>query len=143
MEWPVFARKILLAVLAVVALTSVLGGAALIIGSIVGENVFMQGLPRSALEGSPFSTYLVPGILLLAVVGGAHLTAYLMLKRRTRLSVFASAAAAFVLLIWIFVQMALIPFNALQAVYFAAGLAEVGLVLLMLGLFTDDEVPEA
>ncbi len=140
---PAFARKILLAVQAVIALTSLLGGGALIVGATVGENLFVQGLRADYLEGSPFTSYLVPGILLAVVVGGIHLTAFLMLKRRSRGSVFASAVAGFALLIWIFVQMAFIPFTVLQAIYFAAGLAEIGLVLLMLGLFTDDEAPEA
>lgn len=143
MEWPVFARKILLAVQAVVALTAVLGGGALIVGSFAGENIFTQGLSTDALVGSPFSSYLIPGILLVAVVGGIHLAALLMLKRRTRFSVFASAAAGIALLVWIFVQMAIVPFNALQAVYFTAGIVEIGLVLIMLGLFTDDDVPAA
>jgi hypothetical protein len=143
MEMPAFARKILLAVQAVIALTSVLGGAALIVGATVGENVFVQGLSADYLVGSPFTSYLVPGIVLAVVVGGIHLAAFVMLKRRTRGSVFASAVAGFGLLIWIFVQMVGLPFTVLQAVYFAAGLAEIGLVLLMLGLFTDDDAPEA
>lgn len=140
---PAFARKILLAVQAVIALTSVLGGAALIVGATVGENVFIQGLSADYLADSPFTSYLVPGILLAVVVGGIHLAAFVMLKRRNRGSVFASAIAAFGLLIWIFVQMVFIPFTVLQAIYFAGGLAEIGLVLLMLGLFTDDDAPEA
>jgi hypothetical protein len=37
-------------------------------------------------------------------------------------------------LIWIFIQMVFIPFSVLQAVYFAAGLAELGLLLLLMGL---------
>lgn len=140
---PVFARKILLAVQAVIAVTSILGGGALIVGATVGENVFVQGLSADYLDGSPFSSYLVPGILLAVVVGGIHSTGYLMLKRRTRGSVLTAAVAGFALLIWIFVQMVFIPFTVLQAIYFTAGLAEIGLVLVMLGLFTDDEAPEA
>jgi hypothetical protein len=42
--------------------------------------------------------------------------------------------AGYSILIWIFVQMVFVPFSVLQAVYFAAGLAELGLLLQLLGL---------
>ena len=48
---------------------------------------------------------------------------------------FATSTAAFGLLIWIFVQMMFIPFSLLQAGYFAAGLVELGLLLLDSDLF--------
>lgn len=54
-----------------------------------------------------------------------------------------TAVAGFGLLIWIFVQMMFIPFSPLQAIYFAAGLAEVGFVLLGLGLVRRDRVTTA
>ncbi|WP_396291168.1 hypothetical protein [Curtobacterium sp. KT1] len=38
---------------------------------------------------------------------------------------------------WIFVETAMIPWSLLQAVYFAVGLLEVGVVLTGLGLLSD------
>ena len=46
----------------------------------------------------------------------------------------AGAVAAFDTLIWIFVQMVIIPFSFLQAAYFVLGALEAGLVMLALGV---------
>ncbi|MGO4587521.1 hypothetical protein [Paenarthrobacter sp. 2TAF44] len=129
---------LLLIVLGFVAVTSIAGGLALALGSWLGpERLGLPPeiqLPAEYLEGSPFSTYLVPGILLAFVVGGLHTAAFVLLLRRNPLAGMATAAAAYGILVWIFVQMSLIPFSALQAVYFGAGLAELGLLLLLLGV---------
>jgi len=128
---------LLLIVLGFVAMTSVAGGVALALGSWLGpERLGLPAeiqLPAEYLEGSPFSTYLVPGILLACVVGGLHTAAFVLLLRRSSLASPATTIAAYSILVWIFVQMSLIPFSALQAVYFGAGLAELGLLLLLLG----------
>ena len=77
---------------------------------------------------------MVPGLILAVVVGGTQILAAILLGRESTAGAFAAAVAAFGLLIWIFVQMMFIPFSPLQAIYFLAGLAELGLVLLGLGL---------
>lgn len=92
-------------------------------------------VPLDLLQGSPFSTYLIPGLLLLLVVGGLHLTASVLLLKRHRMAPFAASTAGYSILVWIFVQMMFVPFSVLQAIYFAAGLAEVGFLLLLLGVF--------
>ncbi|HEY8911844.1 MAG TPA: hypothetical protein VIM54_00795 [Lacisediminihabitans sp.] len=43
------------------------------------------------------------------------------------------------MLIWIFVQMIFIPFSPLQVAYIVIGMLEVGLLLVLLGLFTPAE----
>lgn len=48
-----------------------------------------------------------------------------------------ATVAGFGVLVWIFVQMTVIPFSFLQAAYVVAGLAEIGFVLVVLGLFDD------
>jgi hypothetical protein len=58
-----------------------------------------------------------------------------LLLRRHPWADLASAVAAFAVLIWIFIQMIYIPFSFLQAVYFIAGVAEAGLVMVRLDLF--------
>src|SRR5690349_19988906 len=57
-----------------------------------------------------------------------------MLLRRRCSALLAAAAAGYAALIWIFVQMMVIPLSCLQAVSFTAGSVELGLVLLQLGL---------
>ncbi|MFB9857103.1 hypothetical protein [Paenarthrobacter aurescens] len=119
------------------AVTSVAAGLVMAVGSWPG--VDRSALPpelqlaEEYLDGSPFSSYLVPG-LLLTVVGGLHGLAFVLHLRQGAFGSLAAAAAGYSITVSIFVQMALIPFSALQAVYFGAGLAEVGLLLLLLGV---------
>lgn len=130
-------RNIRLALLVVegfVALTAFAGGLALVIGSLNPRLSTMMSPPPEYLEGSPFDSYLVPGLTLAVVLGGVHLAAFTFVKLRHRFATLVAAAAGYAALIWIFVQMILIPFSFLQAVYFGAGLLELGLVLLLLGV---------
>lgn len=129
-------RVLLLIVQGFIALTALAGGTALVLGAVVPSLATVLSPPVDYLVGSPFSSYLVPGLLLGLVLGGLHVVAFVMLLRRTRWSLVASAVVAFDTMIWIFVQMIVIPFSFLQAIYFAAGLAEFGLLLLILGLFS-------
>lgn len=127
-------RILLLIVLAFVGVTAVAGGVALTLGAIVPSLATVLSPPVAYLHGSPFSSYLVPGLILAVVLGGVHLVAFWMLLRRHPSALFAAAVAAFDTAIWIFVELVIIPFSFLQALYFVASLAEFGLVLLALGL---------
>lgn len=55
--------------------------------------------------------------------------------RRRRWAPLAAVVAGYACLLWIFVQMVVIPFSALQALYFGIGCLEIGLVLLALGVW--------
>jgi len=125
-------RLALLLTQAFVALTALAGGAVLMIGALDAGFSSSWTPPAEYLEGSPFPSYLVPGVILAVVIGGGHGFAFAELERHRPWALLAAAAAGFALLVWIFVQMAVIPFSVLQAVYFGAGLLEIGLVLLLL-----------
>lgn len=127
-------RITLLVVEAFVAVTAIAGGLALMIGALAPDLATVLSPPVQYLEGSLFSSYLVPGLALALVLGGIHALAFILLLRRRPSALLASAAAGFAALIWIFVQMMVIPFSFLQAVYFIAGAVELGLVMLLLGL---------
>lgn len=131
-------RSSLLALLGFVALTSIAGGAVMVVVAWLGPDRLgippEMMLPPDLLQGSPFNTYLIPGLLLSLIIGGFHLAGFILLIRHHRQAPFAAAAAGFSILIWIFVQTVFVPFSVLQAVYFAAGLAELGFLLLLLGL---------
>ena len=118
----------------VVGITALAGGAALVVGSLDPSLATVLSPPREYLDGSPFDSYLVPGVILGLVLGGVHLVAFALVVRRSRWWVLAGAVAAFDALIWIFVQMVIIPFSFLQAAYFILGAAEAGLVMLALGV---------
>ena len=60
------ARGTLLFVQAFVAVTSVLGGAALVAGSLLDWSDTPFAIPDSFLEGSPFDSFVVPGLALAA-----------------------------------------------------------------------------
>lgn len=131
-----FSRASLLVLHGAVTITALAGGAALAMGSIWPNLASGISMPTSYLDGSPFSSFLIPGIVLAVLLGGGHAVAFFAQLRRFRYAAFLSAAAAFAALIWIFVQMVYIPFSVLQAVYFAIGVGEVGFVMLSLGVLT-------
>lgn len=127
-------RITLLVIEAFVAVTAFAGGTALVLGALLPDFSSVITPPTEYLEGSPFSSYLVPGLVLALVLSGVNAIAFVLLLRRRPSASFAAAAAGYAALIWIFVQMTVIPFSLLQAVYFIAGAVELGLVMLRLGL---------
>ncbi len=129
------AHVALLVSTAFVAVTAFLGGLALCLGAVVPSLATALSPPPEYLVGTPFGSYLLPGLVLGIVVGGTHALAFVLVLRRHPWGDLASAVAAFAVLIWIFIQMIYIPFSFLQAVYFVAGVAEAGLVMVRLNLF--------
>ena len=127
-------RIVLTVLAALTGITAVAGGGALVVGAVTSSTLGGAVPDRSFLGGSPFASYLVPGLVLAVVVGGTQLLAAVLVGRGAPSGPLWAAIAGFGLLIWIFVQMMFVPFSLLQAVYFAAGLAELGLVLLGRGL---------
>ncbi|GAA1057911.1 hypothetical protein GCM10017608_03130 [Agromyces luteolus] len=128
------ARRVLLTVQVFVGITSVLGGAALVLGGVIDLSGTALAIPRDVLEGSPFTSFVIPGLALAIVVGGTHLLAFAMLARRMRWAMVASAVAGFGMLVWVFVQMVFIPFSPLQSVYFGLGLLELAATLVQLDI---------
>jgi hypothetical protein len=97
-------------------------------------------LPLSALAGSPFETYLGPGLILFTVLGIGPLVAARLAWARSPLAPIAALAVGGALLIWVAVEIAIIGYSnepPLQAIYLVMGtvitvvavgwLAEVGL----------------
>ena len=106
-----------------------MGGAALAIA------VNGAGVPLEYLAHTPFSSYVVPGLVLGGIVGGTQVTAAVALLGRWRRALLYAAIAGFGMLIWIFVELALIRhYSWLQAVYFGLGGLELILVFALLGI---------
>lgn len=105
---------------AVVGVTAIGGGIALVSapdGSIVH-------MPVSELQYSPFSTFLIPGLLLGGVIGLGHLVAAVLELRRSPLANHAAFAAGTGLLVWITTEIAMLRvFHFLQAIYLVIALA--------------------
>jgi hypothetical protein len=90
-------------------------------------------MPLSTLDGTPFSSFFWPGLILALVVGAGHLAAAAMTWRRLRLFAQAGAVMGLGLMIWIFVQISMIGGGHwLQYLYFFLGTAETALAVLLL-----------
>lgn len=127
-------RWLLAASQAFVSLTALIGGSVLIASAVYPGLQSSWAPPPEYLEGSPFGDYLVPALALAVFLGLGQAVAFVLTLRRARSATVVATGAAFATLIWIFVQMIYIPFSALQALYFAVGLSQLGLVLLHLGV---------
>ncbi len=112
------------------ALSAIAGGIGILATGGVG-----LGMPLSLLEGSPFDSFLWPGVILLVVLGGTQTIATVLLARRTEGGLLWSAFAGFAMLIWIFVETGIIRgLSVLQVLYFATGIAQLALVCVLLGI---------
>src|ERR1700688_889950 len=83
------------------------GGSALMLGS-RGEII---PLPVSALKGSPFETYFVPGLILFCALGLGPLAAALLAWLRHPLAPIAALGVGVALLIWMAVEIAIIGYT--------------------------------
>jgi len=104
-----------------VALTAIFGGIALAMG--------VDKFPSAWLVGTPFRSYLIPGLILAVVVGGSAAFATITTLRRAATGALASMLAGAILLGWLVGERVILPaaafptqFSWLEAVYIAAGL---------------------
>ncbi len=90
------------------------------------------GIPVELLEGSPFSDYLIPGLVLLAFNGFGSVFGSILTFRRHRFCSLTAAALGVFLMAWIVVQVMI--FNSIHwvhATYFTLGLVELILGILI------------
>ena len=112
--------------LALLALEGFVGLTAAVCG--VGLIVNGLGIPRAELDGTPFASFAIPGLILSFVVGGSLLAAAWSVWTRHPLAPLASLAAGCVLLGWIVVEAAMInDGRGLQFAVFAVALAIIGM----------------
>jgi hypothetical protein len=103
--------------------SAVLGGAALLFGWL--------GIPNDLLAGSPFGSYTIPALLLIVLVGGSGLLATALVLRRLAWDLAASSLAGAIIVAFEAVELVVIGFSWLLALYVAIGLA---ILLLAAGL---------
>lgn len=121
------ARGTLLTITIFNAVSALAGGAAILTGWL--------RMPPSLLDGSPFDTFLWPGIILLVIVGGTQAVAAVLLLRRSGSSLAWASIAGFGMIIWIFVETGIIAgLSWLQVLYFATGTVQLVLVLAQSGV---------
>jgi hypothetical protein len=119
------ARIAMVAVDLFAAVSAIVGAVGLLAG-------FMN-VPLSVLEGTPFSDFTVPALLLGIVVGGSALAAAaIAVFGPRRIEAPATAAAGCVMVGWMTVEVAMIGLDVwVQAAYFAVGLLMIGLAGLL------------
>jgi hypothetical protein len=123
------------AVVGTLASLAVFGALSAVAGAVLAVAANGAGVPLEYLAHSPFSSYVVPGLILGAVVGGTQLAAAVTLLAKRPIALLVSAVAGFGMMIWIFVEIAIIrQYSWLQAAYFSLGALELILVLALLGI---------
>jgi hypothetical protein len=114
---------------AIQALGAIAGGVGLVRDPI--KNI---GMPLSMLEGSPFKDYLVPGIILLVVVGLFALFVFAGLLRRWKPAWWLSLASGGGLVIWIITEVVLLGYLPGTGIGMQIGMAILGLAIVTLTL---------
>lgn len=118
-------RTALIVVDLFLAVSAIVGAIGLVVG-------FMN-IPLSVLNGTPFADFTVPALVLGIVVGGSALAAAaIAVFGPRRYETLASAGAGCIMAGWMIVEVALIGLGSwLQPLYFAVGLAMIGLAALL------------
>jgi hypothetical protein len=82
------------------------------------------GLPQAWIDATPFGSWLIPGLFLLAMNGLGQLVAAALIVVRQPLAPWLTGALGVGLMIWIAVQVALLPSHPLQPIMFTVGIVE-------------------
>lgn len=121
--------RALVALLTFQGLSGVAGG----IGLMADPGGRALGIPVEWLEGSAFGSYLVPGFVLLTLLGIAPLLVVFGIRTRRSWSWSGSLLAGLALLVWLAVQISVVGYQReppLQLAYGGVGVAIVVLTLL-------------
>jgi uncharacterized membrane protein (UPF0136 family) len=111
------------------------GGLSAVLGGVLGVFANGAGVPVSYLQHTPFTSYLVPGLLLGIVIGGTQVIAAVLIHLKQAWGLPAAVVAGLGMICWIFAELALMrEYSPLQVVYLVLGTGEMVLVLLALGL---------
>lgn len=109
-------------------ISGIFGGGALILDS---SGAILQ-MPLGMLRGSPFETFLIPGIILFLVLGIFPLIVFLGLWKRKSWAWKGALLVSIALIIWISVEIVLVGYHSEPPLQLVYGL--VGVVLLILTL---------
>lgn len=82
------------------------------------------GIPQEWIVDTPFASFLVPGLFLLLVNGLGQLAGAVLAIRRHWLGPWVMGALGIGLLVWIAVQVMIIPLSFLQPMIFIIGLLQ-------------------
>jgi hypothetical protein len=113
---------------------SYFGAVSAVGGGVIGVAANGAGVPLEYLQGTPFTSYLIPSLILGVVIGGTQALAAITTQRHHPYGRIASTVAGFGMIIWIFVELAITGYVWLQSLYLALGITEIALVLVLMGM---------
>ena len=119
-------RKIALGILLFLGFTAILGGG----GLISDPSGKRMGFPPELLEKTPFSDYLIPGIILLLAIGFLSLYISFQLLNSKKNYPILVIAQGLILIIWLATQLTLNPdfyYPLLHVTYFLIGILLIAL----------------
>jgi len=91
------------------------------------------GVPTELLKNSPFSNYLIPGIILFSIIGLGNIFSALLFRFKSKFQGYISSVFSWALVIWIVVQCIMLnDVVFLHVLYFIIGLIQAGLSMAML-----------
>ena len=91
------------------------------------------GAPIEVLKNSPFSNYLIPGIILFSIIGLGNLSGALAVIIKSKFQVYISSILGFALIIWIIVQcIVLNGIHFLHILFLVIGIIESTLSIVIL-----------
>jgi hypothetical protein len=112
-------KTLLMVLLMLVAFSSTVAGLAMI----ANQHGDALNIPMGLFEGTPFRSFLLPGILLSVIVGGFSLFAIFLITQKSARQFNWSIVAGAVVILWVIAEMVLLQFaNWLHAVYLVVGL---------------------
>ncbi len=84
-----------------------------------------MGMPVEALKKSPFTSYLIPGIILFTVIGVGNVFSAIMFRFKLRFQGYISSIFSWALVIWIIIQCIMLQaVVALHVIFFIIGLIQ-------------------
>lgn len=121
-----FRRSLAIGIAFMIAASAILGGGLLAIQ----PSGRLLGLSTARLDGTPFRSYLVPGLVLMLAVGGMATIAAVAQLRRALYRQVLTLFAGFTLMVWMVAQIIMLGwFHPMQPLLVAAALA-----LVLIGL---------
>ncbi len=91
------------------------------------------GIPIEVLKNSPFTSYLIPGIILFTIIGLGNIFSAFMFHLRSRFQGYISSVFSWALVIWIVVQCIMMQDIALlHVIFFIIGLIQAVLSTIIL-----------
>ena len=91
------------------------------------------GMPTDALKYSPFSNFLIPGIILFALIGLGNVFCAILMIYKIKYQAYVSCTVSAALVIWIIVQCIMLwAVVSLHIIFFVIGLIEGVLSVLLL-----------